>query len=236
VVRRPDCSHGPLAIEAIVRIAGQLGLDIRVDDVVIATDDEAKAHRCLGSPTLLIAGNDVEPAARADDVRRHLEGSIPARRRVVPGSGDTMLIAAFERPGGVSEMDSRSRIAFALVILAQAAHSVEECVFRLFDVRAGALGQRPVPVPTSPWASPWETSASCSWRLVLLGQGASLSSWCAGVCLVLGLSRARQRDEPRSCSRLRGTHFPGVGTASLLIATSCYLGFRLVTAGQRAES
>ena len=64
VVRRPDCSHGPLAIEAIVRVAGQLGLDIRVEDVVIATDDEAKAHRCLGSPTVLIAGNDVEPAAR----------------------------------------------------------------------------------------------------------------------------------------------------------------------------
>lgn len=65
VVRRPDCSHGPLAIAAIVRLAEQLGLDIRVEDVVIATDDEAKAHRCLGSPTLLIAGNDVEPAARA---------------------------------------------------------------------------------------------------------------------------------------------------------------------------
>ena len=46
-------------------LAEQLGLDIRVEDVVIATDDEAKAHRCLGSPTLLIAGNDVEPAARA---------------------------------------------------------------------------------------------------------------------------------------------------------------------------
>ena len=64
VVRRPDCSHGPLAIDAIVRVAEQLGLDIRVEDVVIATDDEAKAIGCLGSPTVLVAGNDVEPEAR----------------------------------------------------------------------------------------------------------------------------------------------------------------------------
>ena len=65
VVRRHDCSHGPLAIEAIVRVAEQLGLAIRVEDVVITTDDEAMAHRCLGSPTVLVAGNDVEPEARA---------------------------------------------------------------------------------------------------------------------------------------------------------------------------
>jgi len=65
VVRRHDCSHGPLAIDAIVRLAEQLGLAIRVDEVVIATDDEAKAHRCLGSPTVFVAGKDVEPEARA---------------------------------------------------------------------------------------------------------------------------------------------------------------------------
>ena len=65
VVRRHDCSHGPLAIDAIVRVAVQLGLAIRVEDVVITTDDEARAHRCLGSPTVLVAGNDVEPEARA---------------------------------------------------------------------------------------------------------------------------------------------------------------------------
>jgi hypothetical protein len=65
VVRRDDCSHGPLAIEAIVRVAEQLGLAIRVEDVVITTDAEAMAHRCLGSPMVLVAGNDVEPEARA---------------------------------------------------------------------------------------------------------------------------------------------------------------------------
>ena len=65
VVRRNDCSHGPLAIDAIVRVAQQVGLAIHVEDVVIATDDEAKAIGCLGSPTVLVAGNDVEPEARA---------------------------------------------------------------------------------------------------------------------------------------------------------------------------
>jgi hypothetical protein len=65
VVRTHDCSHAPLAIAAIMRVAEQLGLAIRVEDVVITTDDEAKAIGCLGSPTVLVAGNDVEPDARA---------------------------------------------------------------------------------------------------------------------------------------------------------------------------
>ena len=64
VVRRHDCSHGPLAIDAVLRIAEQFGVAIRVEDVVVETEDEAKAHRCLGSPTLFVAGKDVEPEAR----------------------------------------------------------------------------------------------------------------------------------------------------------------------------
>jgi hypothetical protein len=64
VVRRHDCSHGPLAIDAVVRVARQLGIAVRVEDIVVETEDDAKAHRCLGSPTLLFAGKDVEPEAR----------------------------------------------------------------------------------------------------------------------------------------------------------------------------
>ena len=36
-------------------------------------------------------------------------------------------------------MDTRSQFAFLLLILAQAAHSVEEYAFRLYDVCSGAL-------------------------------------------------------------------------------------------------
>jgi len=64
VVRRSDCSHGQVAIESVRRLATQLGLAIRVEDVVVDGADDAKAHSCLGSPTVLVAGMDVEPAAR----------------------------------------------------------------------------------------------------------------------------------------------------------------------------
>jgi hypothetical protein len=64
VVRRVDCLHGPMAIAAITRLASKLGLAIQLQDVVIAGDDDAGASRCLGSPTVLVAGLDVEPDAR----------------------------------------------------------------------------------------------------------------------------------------------------------------------------
>jgi hypothetical protein len=64
VVRRSDCPHGALAVEAITRLADDLGIAIRVEDVLVRADEEAEAHQCLGSPTVLVAGQDVEPAAR----------------------------------------------------------------------------------------------------------------------------------------------------------------------------
>jgi hypothetical protein len=64
VLRRSDCAHGPEAIGSIKRLAVELGIAIHVEDVLIRTDEEAHAHRCLGSPTVLVAGQDVERAAR----------------------------------------------------------------------------------------------------------------------------------------------------------------------------
>jgi hypothetical protein len=134
-------------------------------------------------------------------------------------------------------MDSRSRIAFALVILAQAAHSVEEYVFRLFDVFAPAR-----------WVSGLFGSdlafgfalanvcivlfgAWCYWARVRLSHpGARGYAW-FWACLELGNGMGHIL-----FATLRGAYFPGVGTAPPLIATSCYLGFRLVMSGQRAKA
>jgi hypothetical protein len=41
-----------------------LAVRIRVDDVVIQTDDDAGIQHCLGSPTVLVDGRDVEASAR----------------------------------------------------------------------------------------------------------------------------------------------------------------------------
>jgi len=64
VVRRADCTHGRQAVAAVTRLADRLGLPLHVRDVVIQTEEEARSTRCLGSPTVLVAGRDVEPAAR----------------------------------------------------------------------------------------------------------------------------------------------------------------------------
>jgi hypothetical protein len=64
VVRRFDCGHGVHAVAAVQRLASELQIRIGVRDVVIGTDDEARTTGCLGSPTVLVGGVDVEPAAR----------------------------------------------------------------------------------------------------------------------------------------------------------------------------
>ena len=65
VVRRSDCSHGVLAVAAIRALADALAVSICVREITVESDEGARANRCLGSPTVLINGNDVEPAARA---------------------------------------------------------------------------------------------------------------------------------------------------------------------------
>lgn len=64
VLRRPDCAHGELAITAIKRLAEELRVLLHVDDILVETDQEARARGCLGSPTVLVGGRDVDPDAR----------------------------------------------------------------------------------------------------------------------------------------------------------------------------
>jgi hypothetical protein len=65
VVRRVDCSHGIQAVGAVQALASKLRIDVRVRDIAIQSDEEARAHGCLGSPTVLVGGRDVEVGARA---------------------------------------------------------------------------------------------------------------------------------------------------------------------------
>jgi hypothetical protein len=64
VVRRDDCRHAPAAVAAIQALADALGVSIVIEQVLVQTDEEARATRCIGSPTVLINGHDVEPGAR----------------------------------------------------------------------------------------------------------------------------------------------------------------------------
>ena len=125
-------------------------------------------------------------------------------------------------------MESRAQRAFALLILVQAAHSIEEYVFRLFDVFAPAR-----------WvASLFSTNlalgfALANTALVLFGvwcyvarvrpshPSARAYAW-FWVCLEFGNGVSHM-----ILASLEGGYFPGVGTAPLLISSACYLAFTL---------
>jgi hypothetical protein len=125
-------------------------------------------------------------------------------------------------------MDARSRAAFLALIAAQAAHSVEEWTFRLFDVftparlvsrlfsddpsRGFAIGNAVIVLgglvcyaaivrPDRPSAR----GVAWFWALLELGNGIGHT--------VFALSR--------------GSYFPGIATAPLLLALSAYLIFGL---------
>jgi hypothetical protein len=60
-----DCGNGPIAAARVRAVASDLGLDVRVDEVVIATQAEAEREGIPGSPTVRVAGQDIDPQARA---------------------------------------------------------------------------------------------------------------------------------------------------------------------------
>jgi hypothetical protein len=64
VVMRRDCSHGVAAVAAVKALATTLGLPIRIEEIHVETDEDARVQRCLGSPTIRVNGQDVEPDAR----------------------------------------------------------------------------------------------------------------------------------------------------------------------------
>ena len=130
-------------------------------------------------------------------------------------------------------IDSRGRAAFRLLILGQAAHSVEEYVYRLFDVFA----------PARFVSGLFSGNTALGFALANIGILA-FGVWCY-------VARVR-RSHPSgrgyawfwTClefangvghvvlSISREAYFPGAATAPLLIAASCYLGARLAKQGR----
>ena len=152
-----------------------------------------------------------------------------------PLRGGSHRFAAYPRCSadlGVT-VDPRSRAAFGLVILAQTAHSVEEYLFRLYDVFGPA---RFVSLLFS--SSPTTGFAIANVGIVLFGvwcyfarvraskpSGRAFAWFWA--CLELGNGIGHM-----VLSGLRGAYFPGVATAPLLVAASGYLAFCLTRLGR----
>ncbi len=61
------CGATQPTIELVKNTAKELGLDIDFQYVAVATPEQAREHRHVGSPTIQINGLDIEPAARNAD-------------------------------------------------------------------------------------------------------------------------------------------------------------------------
>jgi len=130
-------------------------------------------------------------------------------------------------------MDRRSRRAFGLLIAAQAAHSVEEYAFRLFDVFAPArfLGAL--------------VSSDIARGFALVNAGIVVFGlWCYLARVRTARSSARAYAWFWAClefgngvghvmlAAVQGGYVPGVGTAPALIAVSFFLGAGLTRQGR----
>lgn len=64
VLMMTGCDNGPQAAARIKDLSHKAGLNVRVQEIVVATEDEAKKQRFLGSPSVRIGGRDIDPKAR----------------------------------------------------------------------------------------------------------------------------------------------------------------------------
>lgn len=64
VVSLKKCSATDSTIALLKETAKEMGIDIDFEHVIIRNQEEAKEHRHIGSPTVMIDGLDIEPEAR----------------------------------------------------------------------------------------------------------------------------------------------------------------------------
>jgi hypothetical protein len=133
-------------------------------------------------------------------------------------------------------MDHRSRIAFLALVLAQAAHSVEEYVSGLYDV-----------FPVARFASSLVSSDLATGFAVLNFTFVAFGLWCYFVPVRLAWASARAWVWPWVFVELgngighpllvarSGGYFPGVATAPILLVLASYLAMRLLRGASAHE-
>ena len=58
------CEATPKTIDLVQSVAQTMGVQIDLVHVVIETPEQAREERFVGSPTVMVNGRDIEPAAR----------------------------------------------------------------------------------------------------------------------------------------------------------------------------
>ncbi len=66
VLSTEGCASAPATVERIRETAGDLGVEIALEEVVVVTEAEAVSQRFLGSPTVQVNGLDLDPSMREE--------------------------------------------------------------------------------------------------------------------------------------------------------------------------
>lgn len=64
VISLAGCSATPPTIALVKDTARELEIAINLEHLIVKTQEEAREHRHLGSPTVRINGIDIDPGAR----------------------------------------------------------------------------------------------------------------------------------------------------------------------------
>jgi hypothetical protein len=65
VLMSPDCGHGPRAVALVEEVLREGGYAGAVEEILVATAEQAERWAFPGSPTVRVNGADVDPATRA---------------------------------------------------------------------------------------------------------------------------------------------------------------------------
>lgn len=57
------CPTYKIALKDLEEVARELGVRAKIETVRVGSDDEARSHRFIGSPTIRVNGEDIDPAA-----------------------------------------------------------------------------------------------------------------------------------------------------------------------------
>mgnify|MGYP001812147360 CR=1 FL=1 len=64
VISLEKCGGTLATIELVKKTADEMGIPIDFEHVIVHTQEDARLHRLIGSPTVQINGVDIEPEAR----------------------------------------------------------------------------------------------------------------------------------------------------------------------------
>ena len=62
VLYSEGCANTALTVELVRKVAQELNVSVRIEKVLVSTEEEARKHRFQGSPTIQIDGLDLEPS------------------------------------------------------------------------------------------------------------------------------------------------------------------------------